>query len=98
MNTLLGLLFLVPAVLFRGYVLTVLWVWFVMPVFNLPVLTIGYAIGISGLVSLLTLQVKKNDKAFDMLEAVLVSVCVTLVYWGGGSIAHFFIQHPIMFG
>ena len=98
MKTLLGLLAIVPSTLLRGYVITLLWAWFVMPTFGLPILTIGYAIGLSGLVSFLTLQVKKNDKAFDMLEAVLVSVFVTLIYWSSGAIVHFFIQHPIMFG
>ena len=40
----------------RGYVLTILWGWFVVPVFNLPVLNIATSIGFSLLIGMLTLH------------------------------------------
>ena len=44
------------ASIWKGYVLTVLWAWFVVPIFGLPVLSLAPAIGISLMVSFLTHQ------------------------------------------
>jgi hypothetical protein len=38
----------------EGYVISVLWGWFVVPVFHLPTLTIPYALGFGSLAALLT--------------------------------------------
>lgn len=51
---LLGLLAI--GAVWKGYVLTVLWGWFVVPTFGLPVLAIAPAIGLSLVVSFLTHQ------------------------------------------
>lgn len=40
----------------RGYVLTVLWAWFVIPAFGLPALALAPAIGLTMIVSFLTHQ------------------------------------------
>lgn len=42
--------------LWRGYVLTVLWAWFVVPTFGPPALAIAPAIGLAMVVSFLTHQ------------------------------------------
>ncbi len=42
--------------IWSGYVLTILWHWFVVPTFQLPELTIFPAIGIAMVVSYLTYQ------------------------------------------
>jgi len=49
--------FVVTAVLsalWNGYALSVLWRWFVVPVFGVPALSVCYAIGVSIVVSYLT--------------------------------------------
>ena len=40
--------------IWRGYVLSILWAWFLVPAFGLPVLSIPSAIGLSLVVSMLT--------------------------------------------
>ena len=54
---------LVLSSVWRGYVLTILWAWFVVPVFHLPALGIVTAIGISLVVSFLTYQHRPENPA-----------------------------------
>lgn len=46
--------FIVFSSIFDGYVLCLLWQWFIVPVFHLPTLSIPYAIGLALVVSYLT--------------------------------------------
>lgn len=66
MSVLAGLVALVAWMfvdsIFTGYVLSVLWRWFVVPIFNLPQLPIVHAIGISLLVIYLTQETQKPDE------------------------------------
>lgn len=48
--------------IFNGYALSVLWGWFVVPVFHLPELSIVPAIGIAMVVSYLTYQENNCEK------------------------------------
>lgn len=48
--------FIVPALLWRGYVLSVAWGWLVVPLFGLAPLTIPAALTISTLMAFLTMQ------------------------------------------
>lgn len=53
---------LVAVSIFNGYVLTVLWGWFVVPTFpNIPALTLVPAIGIAGILRLMTGQYKPGS-------------------------------------
>ena len=58
-----------------GWVLTHLWLWFVVPVFNLPVLPIAPAIGLSLIVSYMTDHNCETDsnKENDSVLTVLIS-------------------------
>ena len=56
MIALLSIPLLVLSSIWRGYVLTILWTWFIVPVFHLPVLGIVVAIGVSMVVGFLTYQ------------------------------------------
>ena len=47
-----GLLVAVPITIWRGYVLSVLWAWFIVPLFGLPALSIPLAIGLMVIVSM----------------------------------------------
>ena len=58
MNALLILLgtfaIVIGAIAWRGYVLSIIWSWFMVPVFHLPELMVAQAIGIAAVVSFLT--------------------------------------------
>ena len=45
----------------NGYVLRILWGWFIVPIFHLPSLTIAQAIGLSMVVGLLTHRSRNSD-------------------------------------
>jgi len=58
-----GVLFL--SAMWRGYVLSVLWGWFIVPVFHLPVLSIATAIGLCLIITFLTHQPNSKDDSED---------------------------------
>lgn len=60
---LLGLLG--PAAIWRGYILSVLWSWFVVPTFDIPRLSVAVAIGISLVVTMLIGDNGKGDSDED---------------------------------
>ena len=64
--------------LWRGYVLSVLWGWFVVPAFGLPALSVPLAIGLSLIVSFLTMHKTGNEaeKDRELSEAFIHSVVV----------------------
>jgi len=47
---------------FNGVILSIMWGWFIVPVFHLPQLSIAQAIGISLIVSILANQAGDNNK------------------------------------
>ena len=74
----------VLAYIWHGWVLTILWTWFCVPVFNLPQLSLGPAIGVSLLVGYLTHQQLPRDDApwkkqfIHNLSVVIVRPAVAL--------------------
>lgn len=55
----------VPTTIWNGYVLSILWGWFIVPTFEAPTLSVGYAIGFTMIVSYLTHPInlfKKDNK------------------------------------
>lgn len=54
---------IIVSVLLNGYVLSVLWGWFIVPVFGLPALSIPVAIGLALVVSFLTKDVTIDDSS-----------------------------------
>jgi hypothetical protein len=64
----------------RGYVLTVLWAWFVVPTFGLPALALAPAIGLSLVVSFLTHQLtSKEDDKRDFSDRMARAIGVVLL-------------------
>jgi hypothetical protein len=60
-----GLILAAVAIVFGGWVLSVLWVWFIVPIFNAPVLGLVPAIGIRLIVGYLTVDLaaaRKRDE------------------------------------
>jgi len=64
----LGLL--AVGVLLNGFVLSILWGWFIVGVFGLPALTVGQAIGVSMVIGFLTYQ-QTHDSAKKSWAEVL---------------------------
>ena len=66
--------------IWRGFVLTKLWVWFIVPVFHVPLLTIALAIGLSLVIGFLTHQYMRNTDDRPMSDQVIESFIHALMY------------------
>lgn len=86
---------IVVAVIVRGFVLTKLWAWFIVPVFELSPLRIVEAIGISTLIGYLTYSREKGKEDDDFwkkfIESLVVSIVLALLSLGMGWIISLFI-------
>lgn len=72
----------VISTIFSGYALSVLWGWFIAPVFHLPQLSIPVAIGLALVVGFMTKQVNWNDgdeKGYKELVCSLVKPAFALL-------------------
>lgn len=81
-----GVVALIPfSVMWRGFVLSVLWGWFMVPTFSLPALKVAPAIGLALVVSYLTHQYsKKGDEdgiGRAVAHAALVPAFALLTGW-----------------
>ena len=65
---------LILAVLVRGYCLSVLWGWLIVPVFGLPALSIAAALGLTVFLSLLLNNTKKDGTFSDVFVNPLVAL------------------------
>ena len=59
------ILSIVPLIIFSGYTITVLWEWFVIPLFDLPALTIPQALGLATVVTYFTKQYGLAERQED---------------------------------
>ncbi len=69
-----------PVAIWRGYVLTILWGWFIVPTFNAPALSVATAIGIAtvvGMFSSVQNESKDEDKKYSALALYFVNGFVT---------------------
>lgn len=64
----------------KGYSLSILWGWFVVGTFQLPPLNIPTAIGISLIVSYLTVQPSIKDDERDAKEIFIKGTIVSITY------------------
>ena len=91
-----ALLLLVPITVLRGYVLTQLWAWFIVP-FGAPQIALWHACGVSAFTSYLWANIPSAailhslDERGDnvkLRQAIVWSLCLPLVAWGFGAIFH----------
>lgn len=67
--------------IFGGWVLTVLWGWFVVLTFGLPSLSIPIAIGINLVAVVLTINAQPHkDKDKALFDSLAESLCFVVVY------------------
>ena len=98
----LGIVFLfvvvIPAaIIMNGWILSIMWGWFIVPLFHLPELTIPYAIGISSVAGLFmnkSTQNKIDEGIFSekLIKALSVTFLVPLMVLGFGWIVLQFIH------
>lgn len=86
----------ITGTIMNGWALTVLWIWFIIPVFNLPTLSIIQAIGIGMVVTFLTRHsINKEEAAKDtgaaIWTAIVSAVIVPLLTVGIGYIISLFL-------
>ena len=84
--TIVVLVVVLPLALYQAWVLTILWGWFVIPVFNVAPLQFGYAYGLLLILYLLNPPVpKKRKNEFSLGEAYGVGIvgptCSLAVGW-----------------
>ena len=79
--------------LIRGFILTKLWAWFIVPVFHLPMLSLWQAVGVSMLVGYMTMQGKTCYKNIeeDNLKSLSINLLVPWFILFFGWIVHLLI-------
>ena len=93
LGTILGLILIPLLAIFQGWVLTVLWSWFIVPTFSLPQLSIPVAIGLTLLVGMFksyTVKREKKTSQESLTEAIAV-VLIPLFVLFLGWIVHLFM-------
>jgi hypothetical protein len=94
----IGILFgiiLIPLLaIYHGWILTILWGWFVVPTFHLPELSIAVAIGLSLIVGMFksySVGDNKNLTTEDKLVGAVVTLVGPLLTLLFGYIVHLFM-------
>lgn len=88
---------LVASSIANGFVLSVLWGWFVVPLFEVPSLSIAQAIGFSMTVSFLTYHYhdsgKKEEESFikRITYLILLAIVRPIIVLTIGYIVHLFV-------
>lgn len=79
-------------IVLRGFVLSRLWLWFVVPSFGIAAISIATGIGFSFIAVLLTNHLTVGLKASDnpILKSALMSMAATIVIFFCGYIVHLF--------
>lgn len=88
--------FIVGGTLLRGWVLSVLWGWFMVTTFHLPRLSIPAALGLSVVVSYLTWQIidvesPKRSRTDQLIYSFGSPIVGALIVLGMGFIVHLFM-------
>lgn len=91
-----ALMLIVTSVLLNGYVLSVLWTWFMVPVFDVPELTVPMAIGLGLIVSFLTHQDQPPRQERADPTMTLFVATVTLFAKAGTVLLMGWIVHQFM--
>jgi hypothetical protein len=74
-----------------GFVLSIMWGWFVVPVFHVAPLRIPFAIGLAYIVQWLTHQTRKTEDEPELGELLYMALLKPLVLLGCGWIVTWFI-------
>lgn len=92
MNELVKILLIPFLLAWKGYVLTILWRWFIVPVFGAPALTVAPAIGVLAVVGLLTYQARKGEADWNAAEYFLLGTLNPALALFGGWVVTWFMR------
>jgi hypothetical protein len=81
----------VTSAILNGWVLSVMWGWFIVPVFAAPTLRIPYAIGLALVFGMLAHQSRKSEHTPDVGESLMESLLLPLFVLGIGWIVKLFV-------
>ena len=88
-----GLALLIAAIVIRGWVVSTLWGWFIVPVFHAPVLSIMQAVGLSLVAGVFTTSLRdfedKSEKS--VWEQFLIVTLANLFFLATGYVYTFFL-------
>lgn len=87
--------FIAGASVWSGFALSILWAWFITPVFHVPHLSIPSAIGLSLVVSMFTSKPdpsnKKEEKNAKLIYGTIYAVFLPALTLVLGAIVHLFM-------
>ncbi len=83
----LGLLGVACLTMWQGYVLTILWGWFIVPL-GAPTIGVAHAVGFA---AMFVLRGRGRDDNRTVMQAFLSAVITTALALGVGAIAHAFM-------
>lgn len=95
-----ALFVIVFSAIFDGFVLSVLWGWFIVPAFHVSQLTLPLAIGVSMVVAMLTNRTAGNSREQEkdkkdigetLLSSFFIALLVPLITLGISAIVHLFV-------
>jgi len=82
----------IGSIIFGSYVLSVLWSWFVVPIFPVVAINIPQAIGLNLVMNIMTSQrIVNDDSENEWWEPSLYNYTVGLISWGIGYIVTLFL-------
>lgn len=91
------LLLALPGAMWEGFVLSLLWAWFMVPVFHAPTITVAQAMGLDLLINLIITRLptkpdKDDEKPFEhfgfRVFVIVLAPALALLF---GFIMHFFV-------
>lgn len=87
------ILVIVLSSILNGWVLSILWGWFIVPIFELPSLPIAEAIGFATIVTFLTRHSTKTDgdKVSGWINVAVQLTIPPLAYLAFGYVVHLFM-------
>lgn len=91
MTFFLAILLAIGNSIWGGYVLTILWAWFVAPTFGLPNLSIPIAIGLVIIKNTLFVSMEKKNDDEDGITKVIYHAVYLAVALGTGWVVHQFV-------
>lgn len=94
-NFILGTILVIGSILFRGYLLSTFWEWFIIPIFDVETISILQAIGLSMVIGLFTYKRQKESTCTKEDEywftGILTVMFNYLIIWFMGWILTLFI-------
>lgn len=96
MGSLITLLFGIAVSSYAGYVFAHMWNWFVVPYFNVSVMSWGIAWGLMTIFNFLRFKIGDLKKAkqtttLEHVEMLVVSILISSVIWGEGWFINWYL-------